>query len=99
MFFEFFFQTENFLASESGHTRERQELENRLKGLQNIVEEKSKEIDKLTQINVQVQQSLKMEVDKSLNLVQAQNAAIERAKILQGKVDELQANLSKKVSH
>ena len=66
MFFEFFFQTENFLASESGHTRERQELENRLKGLQNIVEEKSKEIDKLTQINVQVQQSLKMEVDKSL---------------------------------
>ena len=67
--------------------------------LQNIVEEKSKEIDKLTQINVQVQQSLKMEVDKSSNLVQAQNAAIESAKILQGKVDELQANLSKKVSH
>jgi hypothetical protein len=86
------------LASESAHTRERQELENRLKGVHNSLEEKSKEIEKLQQLNGQVQQSLKMEVDKSSNLVQAQNAALESAKMLKEKVDELHASLNKKVS-
>ena len=92
------FQSESLLASESGHTRERQDLENRLKGLQNILEEKSKEIEKLQQLNGRVQQDLKVEVDKSSNLVQAQNAALQSTKILEGKVEGLQASLNKKVS-
>lgn len=87
------------LAAESASASDRKEFESRVNSFENLLEERSKEIETLKKKNDQAQLTIKEELINSSNLKAAQNAAVESSKLLETKILELQSGLKKKVNY